>query len=302
MSEARKEILRLIAEGKITPEEGDRLLRALEESAGESDREPGESTAKDSSRGGRFADGFSQMVEEIGETVRRAVEDAVGSAQKVLDEHRSTTESVAVIQGGFAIPDGGRLRVQQALRLSFGGGSKGGNVILRTASGGEVRVVRGEAIEAHKNGTDYVLTWAKGNLELEIPRVLAGLDVRCMGGDMEVIDFIGPMTLDTMGGELRVQSPRAPFRFRTLGGRVRIVDCDLRDGSSVISSAGGDVHVELARPRPSRSAYRPWRRDRRASRLQTEEQPIARRRATCVIGATADLKIDAGRRRADRRF
>jgi hypothetical protein len=167
-------------------------------------------------------------------------------------------------------------------------------VILRTASGADVRVIRGEAIEAHRNGVDYVLTWAKGNLELEVPRHLSGLDVRCMGGDLEVLDFIGPMSLETMGGELRVQSPRAPFRFRTLGGKVRVVDCDLRDGAAAISSTGGDAMVEFA---PSASATV------RASTLggmldfppdtKREEQGKTLRRAVCVIGSgTAELRID----------
>jgi hypothetical protein len=295
MSEARKEILRLIAEGKVTPEEGDRLLRALDEAAADGRRDPAGSAPEGGpARGGRFADGIAQMLEEVGETVRRAVEDAVGSAQRAFDEHRSTTEAVEVRDGGFAIPAGARLKVQQALRISLGGGSKGDNVILRTVSGADVRVIRGEAIEAHRNGSDYVLTWAKGNLELEVPRNLAGLDVRCMGGDLEVHDFIGPMSMETMGGELRVLSPRAPFRFRTLGGRIRIADCDLRDGAAVISSTGGDVAIELS-PSASITVH--------ASTLggmidappeaMRDEQGRTRRRAVCVFGqGAAELRID----------
>ncbi len=295
MSDARKEILRLVAEGKITPEEGERLLKALDEPHAEDRRDAaGAASGGEAARGGRLADGLAQLIEEVGETVRKAVEDAVGATQRAFDEHRTTTESVDIRDGLFAVPPGGRLKVQQAIRVSFGGGSKGGNVILRTTSGTEVRVIRGEAVEAHRNEADYVLTWAKGNLELEVPRHLAGLDIRCMGGDLEVLDFIGPMSLETMGGELRVQSPRTPFRFRTLGGKVRVVDCDLRDGAASISSAGGNVSIEFA---SSASATV------RASTLggsfdfppdaKREEQGKTLRRATCVIGrGAAEIRID----------
>lgn len=295
MSDARKEILRLIADGRITPEEGDRLLTALEGPSAGSRMDPSD-VAGDAQggRGGRLADGIAQVVEEVGETVRRAMEDAFGSAQRAFDEHRATTESVEIREGRFAMPPGGRLKVQQAIRLSFGGGSKGGNVILRPAQDDSVRVVRGEAVEAHRNGTDFVLTWAKGNLELEIPRRLAGLDVRCMGGDLEVVDFAGPMTLETMGGELRVQAPSAPFKFRTLGGKVRVVDCALREGTATINSTGGDVTVQFASGASATV---------RASSLggtfdlppgaSGEGQGRALRRATCTIGSgAAEMRID----------
>lgn len=295
MSEARKEILRLVADGKITPEEGDRLLTALEGEAKGPQQETADAVSDGpSSKGGRLADGIAQVIEEVGETVRRAMEDAFGTAQRAFDEHRATTESVVIRDGRFALPPGARLKVQQAIRLSFGGGSKGGNVIMRASTDEGVRVVRGEAVEAHRNGSDFVLTWAKGNLEIEVPTNLTGLDVRCMGGDLEVLDLAGPMSLETMGGELRVQSPKAPFKFRTLGGTVRVVDCDLREGSATINSTGGDVFVQFALGASVTV---------RASSLggsfdfppdtTREEQGRPMRRASCTIGdGAAELRID----------
>jgi hypothetical protein len=278
------EILKLIADGKVSPEEGDRLLRALDE------REQTTGPARPTG----FGEAVGQILEEVGETVRRAVDDALGTAQKIFEETRADAESVEIGPGGFDLPAGSRLRVQQAVRVSFGGGSKGGNVILRAAAEGRVTIVRGEAIEVHHTGGDYVFTWAKGNLELEVPPNLAGLDVRCLGGDLEVQRFPGPMMLDTAGGELRVQGPRAPFRFRSLGGRIRIADLDLREGASVISSAGGEVSIEVAEG-ASLSIY--------ASSLggaiefppgtERETQGRTRRRAVCVLGdGGGELKID----------
>ena len=236
MSQARIEILKMIADGKVSPEEGDRMLRALDE------REQ----TTGSSRPTGFGEAVGQILEEVGETVRSAVDDALGTAQKVFEETRADAENVEIGPGGFDVPAGSRLRVQQAVRVSFGGGSKGGNVILRAAAEGRVTIVRGEAIEVHRTAGDFVFTWAKGNLELEVPPNLAGLDVRCLGGDLEIQRFPGPMTVETAGGELRVQGPRAPFRFRSLGGRIRIADMDLREGAASISSAGGEVSVQVA--------------------------------------------------------
>lgn len=284
MSEARMEILKLIAEGKISPEEGNRLLNALDEQ--DQPAEPGRSSS--------FGEALGQVLEEVGETVRRAVDDALGTAQRVFEETRSDAETVEISGGSFEILAGSRLRVQQAMRMSFGGGSKGGNVILRAAGEGRARILRGEAVEVHRSGSDYVLTWAKGHLELEVPLNLAGLDVRCLGGDLEVQQFPGPMSLDTAGGELRVLAPRAPFRFRSLGGRIRVASLDLQDGTASISSAGGEVNIQIIEG-ASISIY--------ASSLggviefppgtERESQGRTRRRAVCVIGeGKAELKID----------
>jgi hypothetical protein len=286
MSQARIEILRLISEGKITPEEGDRLLRALDEPPRGADEEP------PGTKG--WTEGVASVMQEVAETVRRTTEEAVGAAQRVFEEARPGAETISTREGGFEIPAGARLRVQHAIRVSFGGGSKGSHALLRVGSSDRVRVIRGEALEVHRAGSDFVLTWAKGPLELEIPAHLAALDVRCMGGDLEIQDFPGAMALDTMGGELRVRGPRVPFRFRTLGGKGRVSDLDIREGGAVISTAGGDVQIDIA-PGASLAI--------RVSTLggtidfppgtERDAQGKTRRRATCVIGdGAAELRID----------
>jgi hypothetical protein len=286
MSQARKEILKLIAEGKVTPEEGEKLLRALEES--------GEPSVEEEAQAKSWTEGVAKALQDVADTVRRAVDDAIGATQKVFDEHRPGTETVEIIEGCFEVPSEARLKVQHAIRVSFGGTSKGSHVVLRTGEEGRVRIARGQAIEVHRNGSDYVLTWAKGNLELEVPARLAGLDVRCMGGDLEVQDFPGTMTLESMGGEIRVRSPRAPFRIRTLGGKARIADLDLTEGTATLNSTGGDVQIDIS-PAASLTI--------RATTLggkiefppgsERESGGRARRRALCVIGeGTATLSVD----------
>jgi hypothetical protein len=286
MSEARIEILKLISEGKISTAEGERLLAALDE---KDEQRTGDEAPTES-----WTDGIARALQDVVVTVRRAVDDAIGATQRVFDEHRPETEDVQVAGGEFTIPAGAHLKVQHAIRVSFGGTSKGGSVVLRTGQEGRVRIVRGQAIEVHRNGTDYTLTWAKDSLELEVPPTLDGLEVRCMGGDLEVHQFPGPMSLEAMGGELRVRAPRSGFRVRTLGGRVRITDLDLKEGAAAISSTGGDVQVDLA-PDASMTI--------RATTLggtiefppgtESETEGRRRRRSTCVIGGgDAAVTID----------
>jgi hypothetical protein len=234
------------------------------------------------------------VLEHVGDMVRSSVDDAVGAAQRVFEEHRPGTEGVDIASGAFDLPAGSRLKVQPAVRVSFGGTSKGGHVVIRSTEEGCVRIVRGEAVEVHRSGSDYVLTWAKGNLELEIPRTIASLDARCLGGDLEVHQFEGPMSLETMGGEVRALGVRSSFRARTLGGRARIAGLDLQEGFSTISTTGGDVSVEITRTSSvtiqagtvgGTITFPPG--------TESESAGRARRRATAVIGGgKAELRID----------
>lgn len=241
MSGARIEILKLVAEGKMSPEEAERILSSPDE------QDESENKRAEGTRSPGLGDAIGQVLEQVGDTVRSAVDDAVGTAHRVFEEHRPGTEGVGIASGAFDLPAGARLKVQQAIRVSFGGTSRGNNIVIRTAGEGSARIIRGEAVEVHRSGNDYVLTWAKGNLELEIPRSIASLEARCMGGDIEVHEFDGSMALETIGGEVRAFGVRSSFRARALGGRVRIGGLDLREGFSTISATGGDVKVEIAK-------------------------------------------------------
>ena len=282
MSKARIEILKLVAEGKISPEEGDRMLQAL--------REGGEAPADEEIPSKSWPEGIAQAVRDLTDSVRRAVEDAIDSAHKVFDEHRPGTENVEIAGGSFDLLPEAHLKIQHAVRVSFGGSSKGNHVVLQTGGDDRVRIIRGQAIEVHRNGTDYVLTWAKGNLELEVPARLRGLDIRCMGGDLEVQSFPGPMSLETMGGELRLRSPRAPFKIRTLGGKVRIVDLLLTEGSATISSTGGDVRIDAAPPSSLTIRARTLGGSIEFPEgTERDSQGKTRRRAACVLGDGSGL-------------
>jgi hypothetical protein len=289
MSNARIEILKLVAQGKISPEDAERILGEMDPSPGVDSAQPEgpRSTA-------RMGETLSHVLEQVSESVRGAVDDAVTSAQRVFEEHRTGTEGIDTTAGGFALPSGSRLKVQQAVRVSFGGTSRGANVIIRVAQDDRARIVRGEAAEVHKSGNDYVLTWAKGNLELEIPRSLSALEVRSLGGDLEIQGYAGPMAVETMGGEVRILGARASFRARTMGGRVRMADLDLREGLSSISTTGGDVLVEL-----TKEASVTVRAGTLGGSIEfppgsDRETGVARRRATAVIGeGKAELKIDS---------
>lgn len=242
MSKARIEILRMIAEGKVSPEDGARLLDALED--GEAGGRTRSSTrTRETARDA--AENLGKALEEAARAVKSAAVEGVRVAHKVLDEHRPETELVRVENNRFEIPHGGILRVQPALRVSIGGGSAGGAVTVRGIAGNQARVLEGSAVEVHRNGNAYIITWAKSELVLEVPETVARLVVRSFG-NVDLSEYDTTFRIESFGGNVTVLAPRAPFKIRALGGSVRVQDLLLREGSSAIRATGGDIEVQPA--------------------------------------------------------
>lgn len=244
MSKARLEILQMIAEGKVSAEDGARLLDALDEG-----NAPGVGSDRSAPKAGRAKDQAKDAAENIGkafEDAARAVKSAavegVRAAQKVFDEHRPETEIVHLENGSFEIPEGGTLRIQPAFRVSIGGGSAGGAVTVRGVSGAQARVSQGSAIEVHKNENDYILTWAKSGLVVEVPSTLARLVVRSFG-NVNLGDYAGQFRIESFGGNVSVAGAHSPFKIRALGGSVKIRDLSLHQGVAAVRATGGDIDV-----------------------------------------------------------
>ncbi len=89
MGEERMEVLRMIAEKKVTVEEGERLLRALD------DRERGQPPPRpsDDARGRERSSGFiAEMMGSIGTMVQGVVNEALGGFGMMIHGRESLTE------------------------------------------------------------------------------------------------------------------------------------------------------------------------------------------------------------------
>ena len=244
MSKARIEILQMIAEGKVSPEDGARLLDALDE-GGEPDAGPsraGARTGRAKESAKDAAENLGRAFEDAARAVKSAAVEGVRAAQKVFDEHRPETELVGLEGGAFEIPEGGTLRIQPAFRVSIGGGSAGGAVTVRGIRGARARVIEGAAIEVHRNENDYILTWAKSGLVVEVPATLSRLVVRSFG-NVNLSEYDGPFRVESFGGNVSVNGAASPFKIRALGGSVRIRDLALCEGVAAVRATGGDIDI-----------------------------------------------------------
>ena len=125
MSDARLEILKMVADKKITPEEAERLIRALDD--GEGSRRGFEGAA----RRGFF--GFADMIGGFGEMVHDAIEEAASSFGFAID--RRGLSEVSLKDGVFHLPEGLPLEVEQT----------SGHLKVQESPGDECQLVDGKA-------------------------------------------------------------------------------------------------------------------------------------------------------------
>ena len=149
-------------------------------------------------------------------------------------------------------------------------------------------------MEIHRYENEFVLTWAKSELELEVPRHLENLFVRGFGGDVKMRDFAGSFRLEGLGGNFDIEGVHRPFRIRSVGGSVRIRDLAITDGSSHINTTGGDVEIDTA-PEAAVEVKASTSLGGSLSLPQgaTIVEGRTRRKGTAMLGSgTAHLRID----------
>lgn len=277
MSRALAELLKMVAEGRISPAEGVVLLRAMAQGypeelglaggprpeGAEVGRPGGQATGDEEASGtaaGTVGAGptgappggrrpAAGMVADRG--ADGGIDVAVGGGPDIragTDHDRELGGPPLQLQGGQSIElsEDAILRIETPARsqaLEDGMTS----VAVRGLPASRLVLVRGSGVEIRRTGKELLLTWPRGLLLLEIPSRLRALEIRHLGGGVGVSGYGGPFTIEDVEGPLTVHEPRSPFRVRGVRGPVRIQGLALRDGISTIAQVGAEVEVEAGR-------------------------------------------------------
>jgi DUF4097 and DUF4098 domain-containing protein YvlB len=119
-------------------------------------------------------------------------------------------------------------------------GTSGGDINLRNADG---------VVEVSTSGGDIILgdvgrtlTAKTAGGDIRIGNVGGEANVTTAGGDVRVGVVSGSASLKTAGGDIECRGASGQVTARTAGGSLRLMDIT---GSVDASTAGGDVHAEL---------------------------------------------------------
>lgn len=223
MSEARLIILNMLSEKKISIEEAERLLKALET----------ESKAKP----------FSNVFKEIGQSLQNIPRsDAAQVVSEAFEHVKNTVSSVGSILDGTDQDQQLQIGPGTDLKVNHGGG----NLLLHTIEGEELILSgarRGCSMDSEQNSV--TVNSGGGNLAVGIPANVQMLSINTGGGNVSVRGLsVQQLHARSAGGNLSAEGMHAgEAKISSMGGHVSLKE--LQTNSLEARSIGGNVDVSI---------------------------------------------------------
>ncbi len=244
MGDEKQQILRMVADGIITAEDGVKLLEALDR--GDRKRKDHEHIPHKKLKKHIIIDGLGDKLAEIGPLVRTAVCEAfVGVGEEDdSDEEVIHESSFRGKYENFSEPVELSENTVLLIRNRGGMGFSSGNLELTGVEGNILKSSGGNAKIAG-GGESYCIRWNKGNLALEIPSVVVRVQVDLKGAEVAASNMSSEIDFRIKGGNIFLDEQGNSFSVRTMGGNVSVVLTDSWHGDSKASTMGGNIALVL---------------------------------------------------------
>lgn len=247
MSEEQKDILQMVADGKISADDGVKLLEALK--TGEQKRREIESPARrvkekkrlirESRSIGHFP-GFAG-IHDIGRMVRGMMRETVpGIDGEFADVDLEMCEDAGLLEGPIELEKGTELVLKRTRRRDSGGdltliGVEGSGLEAIGEDIPDIRVYR-------DNGTIY-LKWDAGDLTLNVPDTVENVSASIMGGSISLSGIAAVSQIKTKGGHINLSDISKGFSAKTMGGNIIIRLTDDWNEDSEAATMGGNINL-----------------------------------------------------------
>lgn len=231
MSDERMEVLRMIAEKKITVEEGERLLRALDDR----ERRPPPGREEPPRARDRVPGLIGDLLGNVGAMMQGLVSDALGGFGLVIPGRDSLAEE-ALDGGGVRIAPGEILEIYH----------RGGDLELTPAPDDRWSLAGGAPPQKIQvlRGKNRVVIVGRGNAKALVPSTAGEIKVSTAGGSLRGIGFASPLEVRSMGGDVALVGLTRRVDAKTMGGTLHL-GVDALDADSRAETLGGDVDVEF---------------------------------------------------------
>jgi len=243
MSEAQKEILKMLSDNVISVDEAERLLKALNE--GEKRKEESKSRAGGARSITSVLESVGEAFAEIGPMVKSTVEDAITGllGDDLGDLHEEGLEDVDPVEGKYRIEEGTRMVIVNTWK----GGSGKGDLFIKGVDGNLCRIEDEnlKSIRVRQDSSHFVLQWSGGPLKVEVPGTVTMLRVRTRGGDIKVKQFGSKMNVKTLGGNLEMFDLLKDFKAKTMGGSINLCLSKGWQGKGQAHTMGGNMKLSI---------------------------------------------------------
>ena len=244
MGDEKKQILKMVADGVITAEDGVKLLEALDK--GDRKRKDHEQSPHRKLKKHIILDGLGDKLAEIGPMVRTAVCEAFVGVGEEEDPDEEVIHESSFKRNRVGTPNSVRMTENAVLFIRNRGrmGFTSGNLELRSVEGKVLNPPEGDAKIAG-DGENYCVQWSKGNLVLEVPSVVSRIQVDLKGAEFAASNLSSEIDLRIKGGNISLDEQGNSFSVRTMGGNVSVTLTESWQGESKASTMGGNIQLVL---------------------------------------------------------
>jgi len=244
MKEERIEILKMVAEKKITVEEGERLLRALEK--GETEERKSRFERFGPRHCGPFARGdwsWGDSLEGLGFKAQEFFENAFGSV--FGDEYWFEGYEPAPGPVENLKLDSGTTLVLTNPRTAYKHGSA--DLKLRPSDDGRLHLEMGEKGKCEVlRKENKVVFFCHNDAEVRVPTTIGKVKVVLAKGNAEVHELPLPLEIRTVKGDIAVRNAARPFSARAMKGDITVDLDETYAGESDAAAMDGDITVTAA--------------------------------------------------------
>lgn len=250
MGEEQKEILQMVSDGKISAEEGAKLLEALEKGKKKRSREKPAGRARTRKRIARAridGDGLEGLagLGSIGRMIRGMVKNSISGMpedEEFPDLDENLAEPVELTDEPIQVPDGTHLVVK---RTPVRGGS--GNISIERGDTDKlvVQSTSPEHVKLYQDQDITVVKAGRGNLQLTVPDNVDELTVSNLGGNTVLSGLQARVSIKSRGGNVTLESLLGDLFCKSMGGSVSISLAPEWNGETSVSTMGGNLQIEL---------------------------------------------------------
>jgi len=241
MKEERIEILRMVAEKKITVEEGERLLRALEKGEAE-ERESRSERFGHKHRGpcGPGDRNWGERFEGLEFRMQEFFDNAFGSV--FGDEYWFEGLEPSTVPVEEIALDSGTTVVLTNPRTAYKHGSA--DITIRPSEDDHLHLEPGEKGKCEVlQKENKVVIFCRHDTALRVPETIGKVKVILAKGDTEIHDLRVPLDIRVVKGDVAVRNAVRPVNIRAMKGKIRLDLDDTYAGKSDVTAMDGDISV-----------------------------------------------------------
>lgn len=255
MSDAERDILKMVADKVITVEEAERLLSALHEGGKrqEESKSRGGHTHRmghtfewcGPRRMGKTFESFGAMLGDIGPMIKNAVDDVVTGlwSDDLGESDEEEFVDVEPIDGKYELLTGTHLVILDSWKDGHGKG----DLEIQGVAGSFCKLdnQNSKNVRVQQGSSHCIIRWEEGPLRIEVPETVSTLKVRTKGGNISVKQIGCEMSLKTFGGNLEMFDLMKPFKAKTMGGHIKLVLANAWQGKARVHTMGGNIALAI---------------------------------------------------------